>query len=579
MARSELNKQTLTERLALLTPEQRDLLRQGLADQTVNGHESIALSLKKLGVTHIYCISGIPVHGTLAACSKIGIRIIGVRHQQAAVMMALAQNYVEGRMVAVAIFSPGPAITNAITGILIARDNCWPILVVGGATPLSMKGMGCFQELNAIQVMQPITKWSALISIVEDIPQAIEHAFKISTSGRCGPVYLEIPEDVLTAKCSRASFGSGLMSKEEASSLNLDLIQAASEILLSARQPLIIIGKSIRWSNAREEIRLLIEQFKIPFITSPMGQGYLPDDHLYCFNTDRSYIQHNADVIIIVGARLNWTFRYGSELSSQAKIIQFDADEKELGRNISPLVAVAGDIKHILKELLVQMNQIENQYSREASMDSWLAGLTNRRIKKMDALQQEGIETSIPMSPLALMKELRDFLPKNTIYIIDGNVSMAAAQKLIPSYFPASRLTAGTNGCMGGGVPFGIGAKLSQPNKPTVVISGDFAFGLNGMEMETAVRYNVPVIVILVNNSGATGALIQNAFYPKGHEPVSLFNQDIRYDHIVKAFGGHGEYVRDPMELIPALKRSIASGKASLINVIVDPDAPLYSRL
>ena len=240
---------------------------------------------------------GYPVHGTLAACSKTGIRIIGVRHQQAAVMMALAQNYVEGRMVAVAIFSPGPAITNAITGILIAKDNCWPVLVIGGATPLSMKDMGCFQEFNAVPVMQPITKWSALIGHVEDIPEAIEKAFKISTSGRYGPVYLEIPEDVLTAKGLRSSLDSLSLSKEEAPSVNLDSIQTAGEILLSARRPLIIIGKSIRWFNAREEIRLLIEKFRIPFITSPMGQGYLPDDHLYCFNTDRSYIQQCADVV------------------------------------------------------------------------------------------------------------------------------------------------------------------------------------------------------------------------------------------------------------------------------------------
>jgi thiamine pyrophosphate-dependent acetolactate synthase large subunit-like protein len=579
MARSEPINTNLTERLALLTPGQQELLKKRFSDQTVSGHELIALSLKKLGVTHIYCVTGIPVHGTLAACSKTGIRIMGVRHQQAAVMMALAQNYVEGRMIAIAIFSPGPAITNAITGILIAKDNCWPILVLGGATPLSMKDMGCFQEFNAVQVMQPVTKWSALISVVEDIPEALENAFKICTSGRFGPVYLEIPEDVLTAKGPRLTFDSVLMCKEEMPCVNLDAIRAAGEVLLSAKRPLIIIGKSIRWTNAREEIRLLIEKYKIPFITSPMGQGYLPDDHIYCFNTDRSYIQQCADVVMIVGARLNWTFRYGSELNSQAKIIQFDADEKELGKNISPLIALSGDIKYILKEFLVRINQIQNQYSQEAPLDSWFGGLAIRRVGRLAKLQQEGIESLTPMSPLTLMKKLRDSLPKDTIYILDGNVCMGAAQKLIPSYFPASRLTAGTNGCMGGGVPFGIGAKLSQPNKPTVVISGDFAFGLNGMKMETAVRYNVPVIVILVNNSGATGALIQNAYYPKDHESVSLFNQDIRYDLMVKAFGGHGEYVRDPDEIVPAIKRSIASDKASLINVMVDPDAPLYSRL
>jgi len=574
-----MKSKVISERLASLTPEQLKLFQQQLNEKSISGHELVALNLKELGITHIYTISGIPIHGTLAACSEIGIRIIGVRHQQAAVMMALAQNYVAGRMLAITIFSPGPAILNAITGILIAKDNCWPILVIGGATPLNMKGMGCFQELNAVPIMQPVTKWATLISATKDIPNALKKSFEIATSGRYGPVYLEIPEDILIEKTSRETVYPNLIRIKSDTPLPLHSIQSAANYLLAAKKPLIIIGKSIRWSDAQKEFKHLVEHFNIPFITSPMGQGYLPDDHPYCFNTDRSYIQNNTDIVIIIGARLNWTFRYGSEISKQAEIIQFDADKNELGKNFSPRVSVSGDIKQILINLLTYMEQASPKYVREDPIHSWFSCLNSRRIEKSAILQQECMDSSRPISPLRLMKAIRDFFPKDSIYILDGNVCMAAAQKIIPSYFPASRLTAGTNGCMGAGIPFAIGARMNQANRPIIVISGDFAFGLNGMEMETALRYDIPIIVIVANNSGATGALIQKKFYPESHEPVTLFNKDIRYDDMVKAFGGHAEFVDTPEEIEPALNRSIASGKASLINVIVDPDAHLYSRL
>jgi 2-hydroxyacyl-CoA lyase 1 len=570
---------TVTERLASLTPDQQALLHQQLSENTISGHELIALSLEKLGITHIYTISGVPIQGTLAACLKIGIRIIGVHHQQAAVMMALAQNYVAGRMLAITICSAGPSILNAITGISIAKDNCWPVLVIGGATPLNMKGMGCFQELNAVPIIQPITKWAALISAAKDIPYALKKAVETATSERYGPVYLEIPEDILIAKTQRACVDSASKSNKPGTSLPLNSIQSAAEYLLSARQPLIIIGNSIRWSDAQDELKHLVESFSIPFISSPMSQGYLPDNHLFCFNTDRSYVQNNADVVIIIGARLDWTFRYGSELSKEAATIQFDAAKNELDKNISSVVSVAGDIKQILINLLAHMEHTCSISLREDTLHAWFSCLNNRRLEKSVKLQQASIDSSLPMSPVRLMKEIRDFFPKDSIYILDGNVCMAAAQRIIPSYFPASRLTAGKNGCMGVGIPFAIGAKLSQANRPVIVISGDFAFGLNGMEMETALRYNIPIIVIIANNSGATGALSQKKFYPQHHESVTLFNKDIRYDDMVKAFDGHGEFVNTPEDLIPAFKHSMASGKASLINVIVDPDAHLYSRL
>jgi thiamine pyrophosphate-dependent acetolactate synthase large subunit-like protein len=537
-----------------------------------DGHMVIAQCLKALGVTHIYCLSGTPIRETFAYCAKIGIRPIGIHHQQAGIMMATAQNYVAGRVAAVALLSAGPAVTNAATSLLVARDNCWPVVVLGSRRPLLMQGMGSFQELDAVPVFRSITKWSALVDSTARIPEALEEAFMVAVSGRPGPVYLDFPEDVLTGLTR--SYTTPSLKRLPSPSPDESVIERAADLLYHAARPGMIIGKGARWSEPFRELTRLVDDFGIPFITSPMGRGFLPDDHPLCCNRARSVLQAKADVILLVGARLDWTFRFGAEFAPDAKIIHIDIHEQEVGVNITPAVGIVGDSKEVLTRLL---KHLALKYGGKETRSHWHAVLERANQSKLREWNGRMNDDSIPMSPYRMLKEVREFLPRDATCILDGNVFMAAAQQVLPAYIPVTRFTAGTNGCMGVGIPFGIGAKLAQPTRPVVVLCGDTAFAFSAMEMETAVRHQIPIIVVVVNNDGNSGALQQTALYPPGHERVTMFQPDIRYEQIMRAFGGGAEYVERPEQLRPALERAVRSGVAACINVKVDPHAP-YPR-
>jgi len=542
------------------------------AGQTVDGHIVIVQCLKALGVTHIYCLSGTPIRETLAYSARAGIRPIGIHHQQAGVMMATAQNYVAGRLVAVALLSAGPAVTNAATSILVARDNCWPVVVLGTRRPLSMQGMGSFQELDAVPIFRSITKWSALVETTASIPDYLEEAFRIAVNGRPGPVYLDIPEDVLTGLVR--SYELPRLKHSQPPLVDETAIIRAADSLCQANRPGMIIGKGVRWCQPFAELTRLVNDFGIPFITSPMGRGFLPDDHPLCCNPARRFLQSQADVLLVVGARLDWTFRFGSEFAPDAKIIQIDIHQPEIGVNVTPTVGITGDAKDVLVRLVAHLDA---DPPRKDKLSSWHALLEDAKQSKLREWSRLMASDRVPMSPYRMLKEVREFLPREAICVLDGNVFMAAAQQVLPSYLPISRFTAGTNGCMGVGIPFGIGAKLARPERPVVVVCGDTAFGFSAMEMETAVRHQLPIIVVVVNNDGNSGALQQKAFYPPGYERVTMFQPDIRYEQIMRAFGGAAEFVERPEQLRPALERAARSGIAACINVKVDPHAP-YPR-
>ena len=536
---------------------------------TIDGHSLVAHALKSLGVTHVYCLAGTPIRETFARCAELDLRPIGVRHQQAGVLMALAQNYLAGRLTAVTLLSAGPAITNAATGILVARDNCWPLVVLGGRRPLSMRGMGSFQALDGASLFQSITKWSAVVEDTSEIPRFLEKAFQIAISGRPGPVYLDLPEDVLT--------GSGVLCRvspicSSAPVADDAMIARAAELLLRAERPAMIIGKGVRWSEPYAELRALADEFAIPFITSPMGRGFLPDDHALCFNDARGSLQRHADVILLLGARLDWTFRFGSEFARAAKVIQIDIEPTEISVNRTAEVGLAGDIKAVLQGILNPLREKRSAVRLEASR-MWHEQLSAHRTAFRQRVRTLLNNDALPMSPYRMLKEIREFLPRDAITILDGNVCMAAAQQVLPSFLPASRFTAGNNGCMGVGIPFGIGAKLCHPERLVVVICGDTAVAFNIMEMETAARHRIPIIVVVANNQGNTGALVEKAHFGDRDERITMYQQDSRYDTIAGAFGAHAEHVERPEDLRAALERAAASGLPACINVTVDPHA------
>lgn len=536
----------------------------------VVGDTLVAQTLSTLGATHVYSVPGTPIRETVAKCAEAGLRPIGVRHQQAGALMSIAQNYVSGNVASAVILSAGPAITNAATAILVAKDNCWPLVVIGGRRPLDMRGMGSFQELDGVELYRSITKWSAVVERTAQIPEFLERAFHVALGGRPGPVYLDLPEDVLTATAEAAFSPTAFAAPATA---DPEAIRHAADLLAQAQRPALIIGKGVRWSEPYGELRRLVDEWGVPFITSPMGRGYLPDDHPLCGNDARRLLQSQADVVLIVGARLDWTFRFGSELARDANIIQIDIDESAIGLNRAAAVGIVGDSKQALSALLFELDKLPAK-SPPRDLSPWQAALDRERCTQREKLRGLMLSDRTPMSPYRMLKELGDFQPRDGITILDGSVFMMAAQQVLPSFLPASRFTPAHNGCLGVGIPFAIGAKLAAPRRSVLAVCGDTAFSFNAMDVETAVRHQIPVVIVVVNNEGNMGAFVDQTFFPMHKERIGRFQPGVRFERIVESLGGYGELVEQPEQLRPALTRAAASGATSCINVRVDPDAP-----
>jgi len=533
----------------------------------IDGHTLTALALRRLGITRVYGIAGVPVYETFASCVNHGLRVIATRHQQGAGLMAAAQNYLEGRVTAVALVSSGPAVTNLATAMLVARDNGWPLVALGAPRPSKLSGG--FQELDAVPIFRSITKFAGTLTDASEIGPALQHASAVAAEGRPGPVYLELPADILQQKRSAPS--ESYRPREGPRPIDPSGVRRAAELLTRAKRPAVLISESIRWSEPYAELTRLIDCLDAPFAASPMGRGYLPDDHPRCYDNVRSFLLSSADAVLLVGAKLDWVFRFGAEIARDARLVQIAIHESEVDTNLTPEVSLVGDVKHVLRRLIEEIDR-----TRLAPDLPWREVLDRKR-EQAASRWESAARQAAAISPLRLMAEVRDFLPRDAICVVDGNVTLAAAQHLLPSYVPASRLTPGHNGCMGVGIPFGIAAKLSHPGKMVVVISGDFAFGLNAMEMETAVRLGIPVVVVVANNDGNGGAVTQRAFYPPWAEPITMFGPGIHYDRMMSAFGGHGEYVDRAEGIQPALTRAVESGMPACINVRIDPDSP-YPR-
>jgi 2-hydroxyacyl-CoA lyase 1 len=551
-------------------------LLQRLRADGADGHQLVAGALSQMGISHVYGATGTPVDQTFAAAARLGLRVIGVRHQQAAVLAAAAQNFLAGRLQAVALVSAGPAVTNTATGLLVARDNGWPVVVLGGRRPLNMSGRGSFQDLDGAELFRPISRWSSVVEDTSHISEAVQRAVRIASSSPRGPVYLDLPEDVLT----------GVVVNEPAvappgpdiAPPNPKDIRVAAELLLSSHRPLVLFGPGVRWDDAYRELLDLVNRLGAPFVAAPMARGLLPDDHPLCFTSVAGAAQRGADTALLVGTRLDWTFRYGTELRAEAAVVHVDDTADAVGLNRVPDVGILGAIKPTLAAVLEDLSVRRRGLDAERERQAWVQDLVACRQQRRTAIARLSAGAA-PITPHRLAAEVSDYLPADALCVLDGNVSMAAAEQVMRANAPLSFLTAGANGCMGVGLPFAVGAKLARPERTVVVLCGDFAFGVTGMDIETAIRHQIPVIVVVANNEGGGGSLRQKAFYaPDYAERFAMFQPGIRYDRLVEALGGYGEHVEDPRALRGALERAASSGVAACVNVRVDPDAPYPGR-
>ncbi len=569
------NGTALEARLARLGPNQRELLERQLQNVPVTGHHLVARSLKGVGVTHVYGVPGQPVYETFAACVETGLRTIGTHHQHPAAMMAAAHNYFAGRQVAVTIVSAGAPAAIALGAIVAARDNCWPLVVLAGTAPQEAADLGYFMALDAAEIYRPVTAWLTRVSRTDDIPDSIAQAFAEAMNGRPGPVLVQLPENVLTGFAVASGRHHSPSGAPCIPPPNPATIQQVMALLTEARRPLLIIGKGVRWSSPFAELSQLVDVLALPFLTSPIGRGAIPDDHPLCMNAIPWVTQSEADLVLVVGARLDWTFRYGQLIARDTPVVQVDMHAPEFARNRKVTLGVHADVGHFLRSLLEQVVMIQPDSALARRDHAWLTKLKETRQQTEARRNARACGDTSPMSPWRLARELRDALPRDAISIFDSNLVLAACQRMIPAYLPASRLTPGTSGCLGGGIPFAIAAKLVNPERPVVAVCGDFAFGVSAMELETAVRHHVPIIVVVANNDGNGGSRRHRMhFGDDDSEPIMMFQRGLRYDRIMDVFGGYAEHVDQPEDVGPALRRAIASQRPACINVAVDPDAP-----
>lgn len=560
------------DRLQALSPQERVELRKRLAAKMVGGCALVAEGLLRCGVKRILGITGTPVDSIFSECAVRDIRLIGTRHQHSAVLMAAVGNYLAGRLESVVVVSAGPAVTNALTGVLVARDNGWPVIVMGGRRPVHREGIGYFQELDAVPIFAPVTKWAAKVERTSEIMGAVIRAFEIASKGRPGPVYLDLPEDVLEG--TAAVDGSAKPEFEARPEAEPEAVAEVARILSTADRPLMILGEGIRWSFNPSALQRLAGEFAIPFITSPMGRGFLSDDHPLCANDVRRWIQSQADVVLMAGAWFDWRFRFGGELAPGARIIHADIDPETLGKNVDPVLSVCADSGRFLSQLAEELDASFRQNASKR-LESWHVLVQGACRGNRQARTARFSGESKSLAPHQLFREIRGFLPPDAVIVLDGGVTLATGQALLSAQSPCCWLDPGWNGCMGVGIPFGLGAKLATPERMVVVICGDYSFGLTAIDLETATRFKIPVIVVIVNNGGINGVTRQKRYMPPDYaERFSQFQPLLRYEEIMRAFGGHAEWATEAGEIRPALERAAASGLPACINVCVDPDAP-----
>lgn len=529
-----------------------------------NGYQLVARSLGAEQVEALFYLIGGPMHGVMSECIAAGIRPVYVRHEQAAAMMAHAYSRVAGR-VGVCMACSGPGTLNLATGIANAWVDCAPVVALGGSAPLFQTWTDAFQEMDQVAAFRPFSKWAAQVQDPRRIPEMIHTAFRIARTGKPGPVYLDLPADVLYARIDDGAVFPATPSRELAGPLGDPvLVERAIDLLGGAERPLVLSGSGILWSGASRELQEFVELTGIPFYTTPQGRGVIPDDHALSFPGARAEAFREADAILMIGTRLNFVFNFGRSprFRPDVKVIQVNIDPADIGKTRRVEVGIVGDAKAVLGQLTALAR---SRFRGEVRYSAWIGFLGEKEAARHEKLAPLLNSEQVPIHPLRLCRDLRLLLPREAIVIVDGHEILNYGRQSIPTFVPGHRLNSGPFGTMGVGVPFGVGAKVAKPEASVVVLSGDGAFGLNMMEIDTAIRHHLPFVTVISNNGGWTAD-------PEGTKP----GRDLgfsRYDKLVEDLGGHGEFVEKPNEILPALERAFAAGRVACVNVLTDPRA------
>ena len=534
----------------------------------VDGSYLIARTLKEEGADCLFYLMGGPNYEIVNNSEDFGIRTVDFRHEQVAAMAAHAYGRVK-RVPGVTTSASGPGTLNLLTGIYNAFVDAAPMVTLGGAGPLRDVYRDGFQEVDLPNIFAPVSKSVIRPAYTNRLPEHISSAFRTATSDRPGPVYVECNEDVLYGEVDEDSAESpSRAARVSPPSANPDKIAEAVKILSEAERPILLAGSGPWWSGAWDELQEFVDRTGIPFYTTPIARGLIPEDHSVSFPAARSTAFRETDAVLVVGTRFNWIMTFGRRISQSAKIIQIDVQAAEIGHNRSVDIGIVADAKAAMRDINAEVARVG---MRSKGVSPWVEYLRDIELNRRERSEQLEDSEQVPIHPLRLCKELREVMDRDAILSVDGNEILHYGRQSIPTFEPGHRLNSGATGCMGIGLPFAIGAKLAKPDKQSVALHGDGSLGMNIQDFDTAVRHNLPIVVVVSNNEGWT-ARVEGIRKP-GRELGWT-----RFDAIAEAMGGYGEEVREPSGIRPALERAFDSGVPAIVNVHTDPTARALSR-
>jgi len=516
----------------------------------VTGAQLMARSLKQQGVEFMYGVVGFPVQPIAAAAQEIGIKYIGMRNEQSASYAAQAAGYLTGRPGAGLTVS-GPGVIHGLAGLANAQQNCWPMIMIGGASPSYQNGMGAFQEERQVQLASPFCKYAHAVEHVHRVPFYVEQAVRHSIYGRPGASYLDMPDDIIQGEIDEdeVQMAATIPEPPRMQALPED-VEAALDAMESAERPLVIVGKGMAWSKAEDEVRAFIERTQLPFLASPMGKGVMDDNHPLSVGAARSHALKEADVIFLMGARLNWILHFGlpPRFNKDVRIVQLDISPEAIGNNVPAEVGLVGDGKTIVSQL---NGALENRQWFFPAGSDWMAAIKEKAEANAAAVQPMIDDNSTPTNYYRALKDISAWATEDAVIIGEGANTMDIGRTQLPNASPRLRLDAGTYGTMGIGMGFAIAAATVHPERPIISVSGDSAIGFSGMELETACRHKLPIKIVVLNNGGIGKGIAE--FPSDAPLPPGVLTIGARYDKMMEAFGGVGVQVTSPSELSRAV--------------------------
>jgi oxalyl-CoA decarboxylase len=546
----------------------------GTEQELTDGFHLVIDALKLNGINTIYGVPGIPITDLGRMMQAEGIRVLSFRHEQNAGYAASIAGYLTKKP-GVCLTVSAPGFLNGLTALAHATTNCFPMILISGSSEREIVDLqqGDYEEMDQLAVAKPLCKAAFRVLHAADIGIGLARAIRAAVSGRPGGVYLDLPAKLFGQVMDAAAGAKSLVKVIDAAPAQIpapSAVKRALDVLKGAKRPLIILGKGAAYAQADDEIRAFVEKTGAPFLQMSMAKGLLPDTHAQSAGPARSTVLKDADVVMLIGARLNWLLSHGKGKTwgdAPKKFIQIDIEPKEMDSNVEIVAPVVGDIGSCVSAFLEGMGG-----SWSAAPADWVNTVNKKRDDNVAKMAPKLMSNASPMDYHGALGALRTIIKErpDAILVNEGANTLDLARGVIDMYKPRKRLDVGTWGVMGIGMGYSIAAAV-ETGKPVLAIEGDSAFGFSGMEIETICRYQLPVCIVIFNNDGIYRGTDVNA---GGSDPATtVFVKGSRYDKMMEAFGGVGINATSPDELKRAVNAAMDSGKPTLINAVIDPAA------